>query len=76
MAKIATSPKRRNPQDATLRNVRATRKREATLEERVARLEIAVARLICDARPPRTAPVFRVHPAQETPMPKKRKKGC
>ncbi len=41
MPKIKT----RDPQDTTLRNVRATKKREATLQERVFRLESALFKL-------------------------------
>lgn len=39
---MRTDRKKRNPQDATLRNVRAAKKREASVEARVRRIEIVV----------------------------------
>lgn len=41
-----TKKKRKNKQDATLRNVRAAKKRTKTLEQRVKKLEIYVAHLL------------------------------
>lgn len=40
------TPKKRNPQDVTLRNVRAAAKRLATLEKRVAALEQKIGILV------------------------------